>query len=95
MLAITSAMGARRGARSSASRLAAVLRRFGKGAGTVITTESEIVVMRAGLVVQDGDPHTLLTQPCDDYVAKLMETPKRQADRLEELVEAGPAEGAG
>ena len=52
-----------------------------------------IAVMNAGRVVQVGTPHELLTDPADDYVAALMATPKRQADRLEAI--AGPRPGEG
>ena len=44
-----------------------------------------IAVMNSGRIVQVGTPHELLTAPGDDYVRALMETPKRQADRLEAL----------
>ena len=45
-----------------------------------------IAVMQAGRIVQLGTPHELLARPADDYVRALMHTPKRQADRLEQLV---------
>ncbi len=49
-----------------------------------------IAVMNGGRMLQAGSPHELLTGPEDDYVARLMATPKRQADRVEELMrEAG------
>lgn len=44
-----------------------------------------IAVMLAGQLLQLGTPHELLTEPSHDYVRQLMQTPKRQADRLEEL----------
>src|SRR5262249_7368595 len=44
-----------------------------------------IAVMNAGRLVRFGTPRELLTDPGDDYVARLMATPKRQADQLEEL----------
>jgi len=44
-----------------------------------------IAVMQAGCLLQVGTPHQLLTAPGHDYVKQLMATPKRQADRLEEL----------
>ena len=44
-----------------------------------------IAVMRDGRIVQIGTPRELLRSPGDEYVARLMNTPKRQADRLEEL----------
>jgi len=46
-----------------------------------------IVVMGEGRVVQIGTPHKLLTEPADDYVVEMMETPKRQAESLEKLLE--------
>jgi osmoprotectant transport system ATP-binding protein len=44
-----------------------------------------IAVMQRGQVVALGTPHELLTAPTHPYAAALMETPKRQADRLELL----------
>ena len=44
-----------------------------------------IIVMQNGCVVASGTPHEMLTAASHPYVAKLMQTPKRQADRLEEL----------
>src|SRR5438309_237304 len=44
-----------------------------------------IAVMNAGRLVRLGTPRELLTDPADDYVARLMATPRRQADQLEEL----------
>jgi len=44
-----------------------------------------IVVMQNGQIAQSGTPNDLLAHPANDYVAKLLETPKRQADRLEVL----------
>jgi osmoprotectant transport system ATP-binding protein len=49
-----------------------------------------IAVMNEGRLVQMGDPHELLTRPADDFVATLMATPKRQADRLEALANGAP-----
>ncbi len=48
-----------------------------------------IAVMQGGRILQEGTPHELLTRPADDYVRALMQTPRRQAHRLEELVAAG------
>lgn len=48
-----------------------------------------IAAMDGGRIVQVGTPHELLTQPANDYVAQLMEMPKRQADQLEALARAG------
>jgi len=44
-----------------------------------------IAVMNAGRLVRLGTPRELLTEPGDDYVARLMATPRRQANQLEEL----------
>ena len=51
-----------------------------------------IAVMNAGLLLQVGTPHELLTHPADDFVASLMATPKRQADQLEALA-SNPGRG--
>jgi len=48
-----------------------------------------IAAMDGGRIVQVGTPRELLTQPANDYVAQLMEMPKRQADQLEALARAG------
>ncbi len=51
-----------------------------------------IAVMDAGRILQMGTPQELLTRPRHDFVRRLMQAPKRQADRLEELSrDAGPA----
>jgi len=41
-----------------------------------------IAVMRAGALVQVGTPQELMAQPADDFVAQMIATPKRRADRL-------------
>ena len=41
-----------------------------------------IIVMREGRVVGQGPPREMLRQPADPYVARLMESPTRQAERL-------------
>lgn len=46
-----------------------------------------IAVMDAGEIVQVDTPHTLLTKPANDFVESMMQTPKRQADQLEALIE--------
>jgi osmoprotectant transport system ATP-binding protein len=51
-----------------------------------------LAVMNAGRLAQVGTPHDLLTRPADAFVATLMSSPRRQADRLEALV-AGTANG--
>jgi osmoprotectant transport system ATP-binding protein len=52
-----------------------------------------IAVMNAGRIARLGTPHELLTDPRDAYAQKLMEMPKRQADRVEELVADSSAGG--
>src|SRR5438105_3185767 len=47
-----------------------------------------IAVMNAGRLLQVGAPHDLMGNPADDFVAALIATPKRQADRLEALAAA-------
>jgi osmoprotectant transport system ATP-binding protein len=44
-----------------------------------------VAVMRDGLIVQCGSPAQLLNSPADDYVAALLETPRRQMRRIREL----------
>ena len=46
-------------------------------------------VMHAGRLVQIGTPAELLRAPADDHVASLLETPRRQARRLDDLLGAG------
>ena len=48
-----------------------------------------IAVMHDGRIAQLGTPHELLAKPRNDYVRALMQTPRRQADRLEALVAEG------
>tara|TARA_R110002096_G_scaffold295823_1_gene490133 strand:+ start:282 stop:1061 length:780 start_codon:yes stop_codon:yes gene_type:complete len=45
----------------------------------------QVAVMRDGLIVQCGSPAELLKSPADDYVAALLETPRRQMRRIREL----------
>jgi osmoprotectant transport system ATP-binding protein len=44
-----------------------------------------VAVMRGGKLLQCDTPRRLLEAPADDYVAQVVGTPKRQADRLEAL----------
>lgn len=44
-----------------------------------------IVVLRHGRVEQIGTPRELVARPNGDYVRDLMATPRRQADRLDDL----------
>src|SRR5215467_9838170 len=43
---------------------------------------SRIVVIRGGRVIADGTPHALMNEDGDPYVRELMQTPRRQAERL-------------
>jgi osmoprotectant transport system ATP-binding protein len=47
-----------------------------------------IAVMDAGRIVQLGTPRELLAAPADARVAALLETPRRQSERVEQLLEA-------
>jgi osmoprotectant transport system ATP-binding protein len=48
-----------------------------------------IVVMSAGRIVADGTPAALMAGPADGEVAALMEMPRRQAERIRALMDAG------
>ena len=48
---------------------------------------TRIVVIRDGIVAQEGTPHELLTAPADEYIETLISTPRRQAHQLESLLE--------
>ncbi|MEX0776544.1 MAG: ATP-binding cassette domain-containing protein [Phycisphaeraceae bacterium] len=48
-----------------------------------------IAVMERGSIVQLGTPHELLTAPANAFVDALMSTPRKQAQRLEALMEEG------
>jgi len=52
-----------------------------------------IAAMNLGNIAQVGTPHDLLNDPADAYVQRLMQTPRSQADRLEELLDQPAAEG--
>ena len=47
---------------------------------------TRIVVVRDGRVIADGTPHALMSETGDAYVRELMQTPRRQAERLGELI---------
>ena len=49
-----------------------------------------IAVMREGALVQIGTPNELLSAPADDFVRSLVETPKKRARRLAEILRAAP-----
>ena len=48
-----------------------------------------IAVMHGGRLAQIGTPSELLQSPADDYVRQLMSTPRRQAERVEDLLASG------
>lgn len=45
-----------------------------------------IAVMHEGELRQLGTPRELLSQPADDYVARLIDTPRRHSDFIESLI---------
>lgn len=45
-----------------------------------------IAVMNAGRIARIGTPRELMADPGDDFVAALMESPRRQAEQLEALL---------
>ena len=47
-----------------------------------------IAVLRAGRLVRVGTPGELMHEPGDEYVERLISTPKRQMEQLEALVKA-------
>jgi osmoprotectant transport system ATP-binding protein len=53
-----------------------------------------IAVLDAGTLLQVGTPRELLQHPADPRVAGLMETPRRQAERVESFLHDG-ADGSG
>jgi len=48
-----------------------------------------IGVMDRGRMRQVGTPHALMTAPADDFVRALMDTPRRQAALVDELIASG------
>ncbi|HTT97827.1 MAG TPA: ATP-binding cassette domain-containing protein [Rhizomicrobium sp.] len=46
----------------------------------------QVAVMRDGQIVQSGTPQELLAAPADDFVRALIETPRRRARRLAEVM---------
>jgi hypothetical protein len=42
--------------------------------------------MRSGAVIADGPPRALMGHDTDPYVRELMQTPRRQAERLHALM---------
>ncbi len=53
-----------------------------------------IAVMHDGELMQVATPRELLRAPENDYVRKIMQTPKRQADQLEALADSARANGS-
>jgi osmoprotectant transport system ATP-binding protein len=49
-----------------------------------------IAVMKDGALVQIGTPNELLAHPADDFVKALVDTPKKRARRLAEVLQAAP-----
>jgi osmoprotectant transport system ATP-binding protein len=52
-----------------------------------VLAADRIIVLRTGKVVADGSPKDLLGAQDSDYVRDLMQTPRRQAERLQALVD--------
>ncbi len=50
-----------------------------------------VAVMAQGRLLQVGSPRDLLSSPNDRHVAALLDTPRRQAERLEQLMSARPS----
>ena len=48
-----------------------------------------IAVLREGRLLQMGTPHDLLDAPKDEYIERLLDTPRRQARELERLLGRG------
>jgi osmoprotectant transport system ATP-binding protein len=48
-----------------------------------------IAVMRSGRVLAEGAPHHILTAATDPYVRELVETPRRQAEKVAALTAGG------
>jgi osmoprotectant transport system ATP-binding protein len=44
-----------------------------------------IVVLHEGKLIEQGTPHALMTDARHSYVRELMQTPHRQAERLQAL----------
>ncbi|MBV9905107.1 MAG: ABC transporter ATP-binding protein [Alphaproteobacteria bacterium] len=49
-----------------------------------------IAVMKDGALIQIGTPNALLSAPADDFVRALVETPKKRARRLAQVLAAAP-----
>jgi osmoprotectant transport system ATP-binding protein len=53
-----------------------------------------VAVMQGGRLVQAGTPREVISSPASDYVAALIETPRREAEALESLGGRRPGRGA-
>ncbi len=58
-----------------------------------ILLADRIVVLRAGEIVAEGSAHDLLAEHGDAGVRKLMEMPRRQAERVQALLEDRASRG--
>ena len=58
-----------------------------------VLLSDRVAVMHEGQVAQVGSPHELLTKPVNDYVAQLIDTPRRHSDFIESLMREAPIEG--
>jgi osmoprotectant transport system ATP-binding protein len=52
-----------------------------------------IVVMNRGEIIADATPHALMTDHPDPVVRALVDTPRRQAERVRALVQREPRDG--
>jgi len=58
-----------------------------------ILLADRIVVMKAGRILADGAPRALLAGAPDPEVRALMDMPRRQAQRVRDLLNGGPSHG--
>ena len=58
-----------------------------------VLLSDRVAVMHEGEVAQVGSPRELLTNPVNDYVAQLIDTPRRHSDFIESLMRTAPGEG--
>ena len=57
-----------------------------------LTLADRIAVLHEGRLLQVGTPRDLLNRPADEYVARLMSTPRRQAAVIDALAGGEPVE---
>ena len=50
-----------------------------------LVMSDNVAIMNQGKFVQIGTPRELVTQPANDYVRRLMSTPRRQAEAFDAL----------